>query len=567
MKGSEQKTTRAFRPPKTAVRRRWLWVGAIAVALPALTLLAVQYRSLRTLEQTLPIFRRELMYQFLDNVSSEVFHTYRDPANRVLSVPAEAITSHKSGVIQTGGDRTRVLKAVERVADHFARQEFKGARRFFLVVATRENEHDGDETLFYNPASRALEFDPKAAELRAIRVACAAYMIYIRAGVQAVPRGPIGVDRDPNFTMVVKYIIGAEQRPIAIAGFILDQDWFRNEVVPNAIRKKLPAFFPGEEQNAVVVLRVDDSDVLYSNQPAEGVAPEVSMRLMPNFGRYGVGIRMRGLSASQWARRSLILNAVLSLAMTLALAGALLMGWRAASREMKLSRMKTDFVANISHEFRTPLSSILALAELMRLGRVKDSAEVREFGNYIESQGHRVMRLVNNILDFSRIESGRKEYQFEPADAREVVNAALEACAGQLKKSGHKINVEALPALPPARLDAAAMTLALTNLLDNAIKYSGAGREILVRLERGGDELLITVTDRGIGVARDEQERIFEKFYRVSSGLVHDVKGSGLGLAIVKHIVEAHRGRVTVESEPGRGSSFTIHLPIDRREV
>jgi len=204
---------------------------------------------------------------------------------------------------------------------------------------------------------------------------------------------------------------------------------------------------------------------------------------------------------------------------------------------------------------------------LMRLGRVKDSAEVREFGYYIESQGHRVMRLINNILDFSRIESGRKEYHFEPADAREVINAAMEDCAGQLKKSGHRINVEAMPDLPPARLDAAAMTLALTNLLDNAIKYSGANREIRVWLGRGDDELLITVTDRGIGIALDEQERIFEKFYRVSSGLVHDVKGSGLGLAIVKHIVEAHHGRVTVDSEPGRGSSFTIHLPIERREA
>lgn len=567
MKDSEQKTMRAFRSPKTAVRRRWLWIVIVAVALPALTLLVVQYRSLRTLEQTLPIYRRELMFRFLDTVSSDVFHTYRDHANRVLSVPAEAITPHKNGVIQLGGDRTRVLQAVERVADYFGRQEFKGARRFFLVVATRENEHDGDETLFYNPASRAMEFDPQAAELRAIRVACAAFMIYIRTGVDAVQKGPIGIDRDPNYTMIVKFIVDAEQRPIAIAGFMLNRDWFHNEAVPNSVRKNIPVFFPGEEQNVVVVLRIDDNDVMYSNQPAESGAPEVSSRLNPYFMRYGLGIRMRGASAAQWARRSLILNVILSLTMTLALAGALMLGWRAAAREMKLSRMKADFVANISHEFRTPLSSILALAELMKMGRVKDFGEVREFGHYIESQGHRVMRLVNNILDFSRIESGRKEYYFEPADAREVVNDALEACAGQLKKSGHAINFEPQEVLPPVRLDAAAMTLALTNLLDNAIKYSRADEAIQVRLSHHGDEMLITVTDQGIGIARDDQERVFEKFYRVSSGLVHDVKGSGLGLAIVKHIVEAHRGRVTLDSEPGRGSSFTIHLPVEGQEV
>jgi signal transduction histidine kinase len=548
---------------KKTVQRWWLWAVTGAIVLPTLTLLVVQYRSLRMLEQTLPVYRRELMYRFLDSVSSEVFFTYRDHANRVLSVPAEAITLHENGVIQTDGERTRVLQAVARVADYFGQQEFKGAQRFFLVVATRENGHDGDEVLFYNPASRALEFDPQAAELRAIRVACAAFMFYIRAGTDTVQRGPIGIDRDVNYTMMVKFIRDAKGRPLAMAGFVLDLTWFRNEVVPNGIRKQLPLFLPGEEQNAVIVLRVDDNTVLYSNQPAEGVAPEVTLRLNPYFMRLGLGVSVRGLNASGWARRSLILNVILSLTMTLVLAGALLLGWRAATREMKLSRMKTDFVANISHEFRTPLSSILALAELMKMGRVKDFAEVREFGHYIESQGHRVMRMVSNILDFARIESGQKEYYFEPVDARKVVNAALEACAGQLKKSGRTINLEAPPALPPGRLDAAAMTLALTNLLDNAIKYSGAKEDILIRLGHDNDELLITVTDQGIGIARDEQERVFEKFYRVSAGLVHDVKGSGLGLAIVKHIVEAHRGRVTVESELGRGSSFTIHLPIE----
>jgi signal transduction histidine kinase len=377
----------------------------------------------------------------------------------------------------------------------------------------------------------------------------------------------MGIDRDPRHTLLAKFVFNAEQRPIAVAGFLLDQDWLRHTVVPNGVNKQLPLFFPGEARNALVVLRLDEDQVLWATQTAAGSEPEVTLRLTPYFGRYGLGMLIRGQNAAQWARRSLILNVILSLTMTLALAGALLLGWRAAARELKLAQMKSDFVANLSHEFRTPLSSILALAELMRLGRVKDAAVVREFGDYIESQGYRVMQLINNILDFSRLESGQKEYLFEWADAREVVNAALEACAGQLKKSGHTIRIEAPPSLPLVRLDAAALTLALTNLLDNALKYSNAEQEILVELRQQDGEVLITVNDQGNGIAPAEHARIFEKFYRVSSGLVHDVKGSGLGLAIVKHIVAAHQGCVTVESELGRGSSFTIHLPLGEREV
>jgi signal transduction histidine kinase len=191
---------------------------------------------------------------------------------------------------------------------------------------------------------------------------------------------------------------------------------------------------------------------------------------------------------------------------------------------------------------------------------------VREYGEHIEIEGRRLTQLVDNILDFSRIESGRKVYHFHEASVEAIVQDVVAAFTMRLKGSGFAITVEgpATP-LPALLLDAGSIDHAISNLLDNAVKYSGAGRDVAVRLSRAGDEVLIAVRDHGIGIPASEQRRIFERFHRVSTGAVHEVRGVGLGLAIVDHIVRAHGGEVAVESESGAGSTFTIRLPIAPR--
>jgi signal transduction histidine kinase len=229
--------------------------------------------------------------------------------------------------------------------------------------------------------------------------------------------------------------------------------------------------------------------------------------------------------------------------------------------------MKADFVSNVSHELRTPLASIRVLAELLNLGRINQPDRVREYGAYIESEGRRLTNVINNILDFSRIESGRRLFQFESCDLKEVVDGTLEAFAVHMRQSGFTLSYEAPQnSLPKVVLDPDAIALALTNLLDNAIKYSGDVKEIGVSITQSVRFVAVAVSDRGIGIAADEQERISEKFYRIGAGLVHDVKGSGLGLSLVKHIVVAHQGKIIVQSKPGEGSTFTIHLPITEQQ-
>ena len=199
----------------------------------------------------------------------------------------------------------------------------------------------------------------------------------------------------------------------------------------------------------------------------------------------------------------------------------------------------------------------------MRSGWVADPQTIRDFGECIENESGRLTHLINNILDFSSIESGRKQYHVEESKLAEVVADALKTLEPQLRQGAITVKFdEPDDSLPNALVDREAITQATINLIDNAIKYSDKGRGVGVIIGRKDGYLTLSVTDQGVGIAREERERIFEKFYRVSTGLVHNVKGSGLGLSIVRSIVEDHRGFISVESEPGRGSAFTIHLPV-----
>ena len=531
--------------------------------IPLMVILVVQYRSLSAMGQILPLQRREAMSQYLRAVIREVMDMYSANAERTLGVSAAAIAHRHGGVIQDNADGARAIAAVERVADHFKQQQFRGAKRFFIVVETESTGTNRSAILFYDPTRQAMVFDPQAPEMRAINVASAGYMIYARTGTIVQPQ-VMGIDRDPNFPLIVKPIVTQEQKIVALTGMVLDADWFAGEVVPKAIQDALPKFFPADHREAVVTLRFSEDQVVYTTRPVGEERPEARMRFSPFLFYYSLSVRIPSLLVERLARRNFVINLALSVTMSMLITAGLVMALRAASREMKLSQMKTDFVANVSHELRTPLASIRVFSEMLKLGRVNNLDKAREFGSYIESQSRRLTQIINNILDFSRIESGRKSYHFVFTDLRAVVAEVLEICELRLQQSGHVVELETPDQPPPPVLiDYDAILIALTNLLDNAVKYSKGAKEIALRLGERDGFATITVKDCGIGVAREEQERIFEKFYRVGTGMVHDVKGAGLGLSIVKHIVEAHHGKITVESELGRGSAFTIHLPMN----
>jgi signal transduction histidine kinase len=240
---------------------------------------------------------------------------------------------------------------------------------------------------------------------------------------------------------------------------------------------------------------------------------------------------------------------------------------RATNREVKLAEAKSSFVSNVSHELKTPLALIRLFAESLELGRIKSPEQANQYYRIIGSESRRLTQLINNILDFSRIEAGRKQYEFAEHQVAEVVEDVLGSYQYQIANSGFELSTDIRRDLPPAVIDRDAVSQALLNLLDNAVKYSDLAKKISVRLDKRDGCASIEVADSGIGIPRSEHRKIFEKFYRVNAGLVHNTKGSGLGLAVVKHIAEAHGGKVLVESAPGEGSRFTLLIPINHAGV
>jgi len=253
--------------------------------------------------------------------------------------------------------------------------------------------------------------------------------------------------------------------------------------------------------------------------------------------------------------------AALSLVLALAAFGAYLL-WRDVRRELHVAALRSQFVSSVSHELKTPLTAIRMFAETLRMGRLADPALRNEYLDTIVNESERLTRLLNNVLDFSRIEGGRKTYQFSAHDMAVIVRTAVRTMHYPFARQGFELRVEIEEGLPPVLGDADALEQAILNLLANALKYSGDARRIELRLARGGPWVVIGVRDWGVGIAPVDQRRIFDKFFRVERPENRLIPGTGLGLTLVEHIVRSHGGRVEVDSVPGGGSTFRIHLPL-----
>jgi signal transduction histidine kinase len=230
-------------------------------------------------------------------------------------------------------------------------------------------------------------------------------------------------------------------------------------------------------------------------------------------------------------------------------------------REAQTAEIRSHFVAGVSHELKTPLTAIQAGAETLLLNRAGPEA-TREYLQTILSESARLSRLVDNVLDFSRIEQGRKIYRMQPASLGEIVRSAGKAMEYPLSQLGFTLSISGDDAVPTLDADADALKQALLNLIGNAMKYSGESRSIEIRMGSQKQEAFLDVIDYGIGISREDQARIFERFHRVRSSETESIAGTGLGLALALHIVEAHKGRIEVSSEVGCGSTFSVRLPL-----
>lgn len=290
--------------------------------------------------------------------------------------------------------------------------------------------------------------------------------------------------------------------------------------------------------------------------------PEVMRKFEGVFRGLALGIKFQGTSVKQlgetFMHRSFLILGILSLVII----GGLVLTKHMVSKEMALARLKSDFVSNVSHELRTPLALIRLYAETLELGRITTADKKQRYYRIIRKESERLTALINNILDFSRIEAGRKEYEFRKTDIAELVRNTLDSYRYQIEQQGFAFEERIDPDLPVLELDREAIARALVNLINNALKYSDNEKFLGVKLFGENGVVKLEVEDHGIGIGRNDQSKIFEKFYRAGDPLVHNTKGSGLGLSLVQHITQAHGGDIAVESIPGKGSKFILSLPV-----
>lgn len=262
-------------------------------------------------------------------------------------------------------------------------------------------------------------------------------------------------------------------------------------------------------------------------------------------------------------RRKLIDIVLIGLALTVITSGLALL-LLAMWRERKANDLKSEFISNVSHELKTPLSIISMFGEMLASGRVRGPEQAAEYADVIWRESVRLARLIDNVLDFAKMERGVDVYEFADGDVGEVVGRAVELSTHRLANAHMTVSLDLAPDLPGARVDQNALTLAVLNLIDNAIKYAADGKRIEVSVRSAGPQLQIAVRDFGPGVDRAEHDRIFERFYRARAVRLRPIRGSGIGLALVEHIAKAHGGKVAVADASGGGAIFTIAIPAGK---
>ena len=351
----------------------------------------------------------------------------------------------------------------------------------------------------------------------------------------------------------VALVFVPEMRPVYVA-LILDN----RKCLENVIGKRLTD--AAGDEFVLGIIHTPTHAIQFSTQPVSEASFARERRLWL-FPEYSLGIRLQGETIEDLAKGRFVRNLVLILLLDVILIAGAWLIFRTIRKEMELIDVKSDFVSNITHELRTPLALIRMFAETLEMDRVKTKEKKKEYYRTILRETERLTRLVNNILSFSRMEKNARQYHFRPLLLNDVVESVLSVYNFTLSEQRFSLTTELSSSLPLISADEEAIAEAIHNVIDNAVKYSAEEKFLCVVTSQDGGMVTLTVEDHGIGIAAEHHQKIFEKFYRVSQGLVHTAKGSGVGLALVSRIVQDHKGFVRVQSSPGRGSTFILTFP------
>jgi signal transduction histidine kinase len=531
---------------------------AVAVTIPVSILFYFQFRSIAALGNSSTVVLQQLSQETADGVTKTLQDALRAPRTDVLL---------KIGQRQTEPLDLDMIQSTFETG--FTADPFVDA---FYVWSDATSEHRGellaydrqDRTFVVNPPESAFvvqQFRSLSSEKRAI----------------AVFEAPLN-GRRTYFLAQLRFTFPSRDRLTSLVALRVDAERLRQEFIPRLVASKFakvdaPTGFPA------LAIRVLDGDgrVIFpkGGAPGDGYVHERTFPLVfyepdltlfqapvnapPETWRVRTGYGNQTIPQIIAARErpQRLLMAMLAGVM----AFSVFFVARAAAREVRLAELKSNFVSSVSHDLKTPLALIQLFAETLELGRMKNSDRAPEYYRIINSEARKLTRLINNLLDFSKIEAGLRLYRREPRDLTEVTRHVLESLDSQFRHNQFTVTSR-LDGPVPVVIDPEAAEQALENLLSNAMKYSPEHRDIQVEVARDGQHGVVRVTDHGVGIHPRFQRRIFRKFYRIQTDAGSGPQGTGLGLAIVAHVMRGHGGFVRVSSNPGQGSTFSLHFPL-----
>jgi signal transduction histidine kinase len=538
---------------------------AIAVAIPVAVLFYFQFRSLGDLEKTSTVVLQQLSHETADALTAGIDEELKAPYIRVLVRIAQARTEPL--------DLPWIDMVFEENLKHspFIDEYYVWSGvspETGLLVYDRESVSRPPDARFRHDAELERQLVPRLRELAAHR--------------RVIVTMQESIDGKPRYVQAqLRFNNPARDELTSFVGFSVDPERLRREYMPSSLRGMMagiqgPTGFP-----PLVVTLVDHSDrvifdssghptrmfveerkfplIFFDSELLEYAAPlemhREIWRLHVGYGNQSIAQIVRANTRPQ-----VVLITVLAVGMAIGVFFVAIAG----AREMRLAELRSNFVSSVSHDLKTPLALIQLFAETLEVGRVKSTERAFEYYRIINSEARKLTSLIDNILDFSKMEAGLRPYRVGQADLVEVTRRVLARLDDQFTHHRFEVHYEQTADTLPVTIDAHAVGQAIENLLTNAMKYSGASRDIFVRVGVGVDEGQgsVAVTDRGIGIPRRHQRRIFRKFYRIPTDAATGPQGCGLGLAIVEHTMRAHGGRVRVESEPGHGSTFTLSFPL-----
>jgi two-component system, OmpR family, phosphate regulon sensor histidine kinase PhoR len=329
--------------------------------------------------------------------------------------------------------------------------------------------------------------------------------------------------------------------------------------VPRIVHDLFPELYTDAQQSRVNVVDADGRIVFGPPLGRGGLT--LGKQFETTLYKWTLNVSMTSAEelAAAVARRRILEAVLVGLSGLVVIAG-IIVTVVAAERERKLSNLKSDFVANVTHELKTPLALVRMFGELLQSGRAGSEEKRTQYLQIIVSESERLSALIENVLDFAKVERGNAAYEFSKGTLPEVVGRAVEACRVRAEREGVTLELDADLELPEAMLDERAIEIAVINLVDNALKYAAQGRRVSIAVRRAGPHQEVRVSDLGPGIASEDRRRIFERFVRGKSAQGKQARGSGIGLALVKHIAEAHGGKAWVEDGAPRGSVFVFSV-------